>query len=42
MRPSSASLPPAQLDLRANGIGDEGEAAIREAVSGKEGFKLKI
>ena len=33
---------PAQLDVRYNRLGDEGEAAIQEAVRGKEGFKLLI
>ena len=33
---------PAQLDVRYNRLGDEGEAAIREAASSKEGFKLLI
>ena len=28
------------LDLRVNSLGDEGEAAIGEALCGKEGFKL--
>ena len=32
----------AQLDICYNDLGDEGEAAIKEAVSGKEGFKLLI
>jgi len=36
----SASL--TEVDLRWNNIGAEGEAAIKEAVRGKEGFKLQI
>ena len=34
----SACLLPAQLWLEDNNLGEEGEAAIREAVRGKEGF----
>ena len=30
------------IDLRFNGLGDEGKGAIRDAVSGREGFKLKL
>ena len=30
------------LALDGNALGDEGEAAIQEAVRSKEGFKLKI
>ena len=37
---SSASL--TELNVRLNALGDEGEAAIKEAVRGKEGFKLHI
>ena len=33
---------PAQLDLSYNKLGDEGKAAIKEAVRGKEGFTLEI
>ena len=33
---------PAQLDVRYNKLGDEGVAAIKEAVSGKAGFKLAL
>ena len=40
--PLSEHLLPAQLDIRFNKLGDEGEAAIKEAVSSKEGFKLQI
>ena len=40
--PLSEHLLPAQLDIRFNGLGDEGEAAIKEAVRGKEAFKLLI
>merc|ERR550514_419956 len=36
----SASL--TKLELRVNSLGDEGKAAIKEAVSGKEGFELNI
>ena len=32
----------AQLDVRYNRLGDEGKAAIRKAVEGKEGFELLI
>ena len=32
----------AQLNVRNNRLGDEGEAAIRKAVSGKAGFELEI
>ena len=38
----SARLLPAQLDVRYNDMGDEGEAAIKEVVHGKAGFKLLI
>ena len=38
----TASVPPAQLDVRFNRLGAESEAAIKEAVSGKTGFELKI
>jgi len=31
-----------RLDIRANDLGDEGEGAIRDAVSGREGFKLEM
>ena len=37
---SEGVLLPAQLDVRFNGLGSEGQAAINEAVRGKEGFKL--
>ena len=30
------------LDLRGNDLGDEGKGVIRDAVSGREGFKLKM
>ena len=30
------------IDLRYNGLGDEGKGVIRDAVSGREGFKLKM
>ena len=30
------------IDLRVNNLGDEGEEAIRDAVSGREGFKLEM
>ena len=30
----------AQLDVRYNSLGDEGEAALRNAVESKEGFEL--
>ena len=30
------------LDLRFNGLGDEGKGVIRDAVSGREGFKLRL
>ena len=33
---------PAQLDVRYNDLGADSEAAIKEAVSGKAGFKLKL
>ena len=33
---------PAQLDVRYSRLGNEGVAAIKEAVSGKAGFKLAI
>ena len=35
-------LLPAQLNLSFNNLGDEAKAAIKEAVSGKEGFELEI
>ena len=38
----SACLLPAQLILYNSHLGDEGEAAIKEAARGKEGFKLLI
>ena len=31
-----------RLDIRANDLGNEGEGAIRDAVSGREGFKLEM
>ena len=40
--PLSEHLLPAQLDIHFNILGHEGEAAIKEAVSGKEGFKLSM
>jgi len=30
------------IDFRANGLGEEGETVIRDAVSGREGFKLDM
>ena len=39
---SDRVLLPAQLDVMYNSLGDEGEAAIKEAVRGKEGFELGI
>ena len=30
------------IDLRLNNLGDEGKGVIRDAVSGREGFKLKM
>ena len=30
------------IDLRYNRLGDEGKGVIRDAVSGREGFKLKM
>ena len=30
------------IDLRYNGLGDEGKGVIRDAVSGREGFKLRL
>ena len=30
------------IDLRFNALGDEGKGAIRDAVSGREGFKLQM
>ena len=42
MRPSTLGAC-AQLDVGGfNFLGDEGRAAIKEAVRGKEGFELKI
>jgi len=38
----SACLLLAQLNVKYNSLGTEGEAAIKEAVSGKEGFKLDL
>ena len=32
----------ATLDLRANDLGDEGKGVIRDAVSGRVGFELKM
>ena len=40
--PVSSCLLLAQLNLRYNSLGNEGEAAIRESVRGKEGFELEI
>ena len=40
--PLSEHLLPAQLKIGYNKLGDEGEAAIKEAVSGKQGFKLDM
>ena len=40
--PLSACLLPAQLNVEGNSLGDEGKAAIKEAVRGKEGFGLII
>ena len=31
-----------ELNVKYNDLGDEGKAAIQEAVRGKEGFKLEI
>ena len=30
------------LDLESNNLGEEGKGAIRDAVSGREGFKLEM
>ena len=30
------------LDVSFNGLGDEGEKALREAVTGRDGFELKM
>ena len=30
------------IDLRDNSLGDEGKGVVRDAVSGREGFKLKM
>ena len=30
------------LDVRGNSLGDDGKAAIRKAVEGREGFNLKM
>ena len=39
---SERVLPPVQLNIKYNELGNEGEAAIRESVRGKEGFELEI
>ena len=39
MKPGQRDNP---LDVRFNSLGAEGEAAIKEAVHGKPGFKLEI
>ena len=38
----SARVLPVQLDVRGSSLGDEGEAAIKKAAHGKEGFTLYL